>query len=146
MQSNIQDVRQTAKIQFMQMNQEKTDSIGLIFKSALKIFPPFAVGIMAKIASDVKSNRKLPVLGWVAIVALSLAGTFLSNWICEFFDMSKNKTIIINALSTILSEKLFDLLFSNFFLFAAAWVKENLKFTLKSIEEGEANERKKNKK
>ncbi len=118
----------------MEMQQEKSDILALVFKSLVKIIPPFVVGIVAKVANDVRDGRKLSVISWIAIICMSLSGTFLSNWICVNYGLSNNTTVIINAFATLFSEQLFKILFSNFFVFAQGWVKNSLKFTIKSMD------------
>jgi len=116
------------------MNTDSKDLLSMLISGGVKILPPFIVGIMAKVANDIRDGRKMSVWGWCAIVVMSLSGTFLSNWICESYNVSKNTTVIINAFATLFSEQLFKILFSNFFIFVQGWVKENLKFTLKSMD------------
>ena len=121
------------------MNNETTKNfISLITEDwYLKIIPPFIVGITAKIANDIREGRKMSFWGWLAIVVLSLCATFLSNWICKDYNVSANNTVIINAFSTLFSEQIFKILFSNFYPLIAAWAKENLKFTLRAIDTAE---------
>lgn len=116
------------------MEKDRQDLIGLITENVFKILPPFIVGAMAKIANDVRDGRKLSIFGWTAIVAMSLSGTFLANWVCEYYEMSKNQTVIINAFATLFSEQLFKMLFGNALIIIQAWIKQNLKFTLNSMD------------
>jgi len=116
------------------MDSDSKDFISMLIAGLGKILPPFLVGLMAKVANDVRDGRKLTAWAWMAIVLMSLSGTFLSNWICEYYVLSKNTTVIINAFATLMSEQLFKILFGNFFIFLQSWVKENLKFTLKSMD------------
>jgi len=116
------------------MEKDRQDLIGLITENVFKILPPFIVGAMAKIANDVRDGRKLSIFGWTAIVAMSLSGTFLANWTCEYYEMSKNQTVIINAFATLFSEQLFKMLFGNALIIIQAWIKQNLKFTLNSMD------------
>lgn len=117
------------------MEQDKQDILAIITKTAFKILPPFIVGVMAKIANDFKDGRKLSIFGWMAIVLLSLSGTFFTNWVCEYYNMSKNKTVIINAFGTLFSEQLFKLLFGNALIIIQEWIKSNLKFTIKTMDD-----------
>ena len=121
------------------MDTDSKDLLSMLLSGLIKIVPPFLVGIMAKVANDVRDGRKLSLWGWCAIVLMSLSGTFLSNWICEYYTLSKNTTVIVNAFATLMSEQLFKILFGNFFIFLQSWVKENLKFTLRSMDRDSAS-------
>jgi len=116
------------------MQTEKTDVLALVLKALLKILPPFLVGLTAKIANDRLDGRRLSIWGWIAIACLTLSGTFLSNWICELYDVSKNSTVIINAFATMFSEQIFRMLFHNSYGIIRKLVKENMKFSLKMID------------
>jgi len=116
------------------MDNDSKDLLSMFFAVICKILPPFVVGIMAKVANDVRDGRKLTAWAWMAIVLMSLSGTFLSNWICEYYTLSKNTTVIVNAFATLFSEQIFKILFSNFFIFVQGWVRENLKFALRSTD------------
>ena len=118
------------------MQPEKSDLIAFLTKVAFKIVPPFIVGLMAKVANDKLEGRKLSFLGWVAIAFLTLSGTFLSNWICEYYNLEKNPTLIINAFATMFSEQIFKILFHNFFSIVRDWAKENLKLSLRMMDDG----------
>lgn len=117
------------------MQTEKTDILAIILKASLKILPPFLVGLTAKIANDRLDGRRLSIWGWMAIACLTLSGTFLSNWVCELYEVSKNSTVIINAFSTMFSEQIFRMLFHNSYGIIRKLVKENMKFSLKMIDE-----------
>ncbi len=117
------------------MDSDSKDILSTFFAAIVKVFPAFVVGMLAKVANDVRDGRKMKMLGWTAIVVMSLCATFLSNWICEVYGVSKNTTVVINAFSTLFSEQLFKIMFSNFFIFIQGWVKENLKFGLKSMDD-----------
>lgn len=117
------------------MQTEKTDILAIILKASLKILPPFLVGLTAKIANDRLDGRRLSIWGWMAIACLTLSGTFLSNWVCELYEVSKNSTVIINAFATMFSEQIFRMLFHNSYGIIRKLVKENMKFSLKMIDE-----------
>ncbi len=119
------------------MQTEKTDILALILKTLLKILPPFLVGLTAKIANDRLDGRRMSIWGWIAIACLTLSGTFLSNWICELYDVSKNSTVIINAFATMFSEQMFRILFHNSYGIIRKLIKENMRFSLKMIDEAE---------
>lgn len=119
------------------MQTEKTDVLALVLKTMLKILPPFIVGITAKIANDRLDGRRMSTWGWVAIACLTLSGTFLSNWICELYGVGKNPTVVINAFATMFSEQLFRIIFHNAYGIIRKLVKENMKFSLKMIDESE---------
>ncbi len=121
----------------MEMQKEKSDLIANIVVGIMKILPPFLVGLMAKVASDIRDGRKLSVIGWMAIVALSLSGTFFSNWICEEYHISNHATVVANAFATLFSEQLFKILVGNSIVIIQSWVKSNLKFTISSMEKEE---------
>ena len=118
---------------FNTMNPEKVDLIDTIIKGLTRIAPPFIVGLMAKVANDITGGKRRSIISWAAIVVLCLAATFMSNWICEAYNISKNNTLIINAFSTLFAEQLFKILFANALNFIQEWVKDTLKFTLNSI-------------
>lgn len=113
------------------MDQPKSEVLDAIFNTAIKILPPFIVGLMAKVANDIRDGRKLSILGWMAIASMTLSGTFFSNWLCELYNLSKSKTLVINAFSTLFSEQIFKLIFANFLIFAQEWLKENLKMAVR---------------
>jgi hypothetical protein len=119
------------------MQTEKTDVLALVLKALLKVLPPFIVGLTAKIANDRLEGRKLSIWGWIAIACLTLSGTFLSNWMCELYELGKNPTVIINAFATMFSEQIFRILFHNSYGIIRKLVKENMKFSLKMIDESE---------
>ena len=126
------------------MEQEKTDLVAIIAKALFNILPPYLVGVMAKIANDVNDGRKLSKWGWAAIAFLSLSGTFLSNWICEWMELDKNKTLIITAFGTLFSEQIFKMLFRNGWSILRDWAKENMKFSMKVMDRESELEQKNN--
>lgn len=117
------------------MQTEKTDVLALILKTLLKILPPFLVGLTAKIANDKLEGRKLSIWGWMLIACLTLSGTFLSNWICQLYEINNNTTVIINAFATMFSEQIFRILFHNSYGIIRKLVKENMKISLQMIDE-----------
>ena len=121
------------------MNPDTKDFLSMLMAGVIKVFPPFLVGIMAKVANDIRDGRKMNIWGWMAIAMMSLSGTFLSNWICESYNLSKTTTLIITAFATLFSENLFKILFSNFFIFVQGWVRENFRYTLKSMDDNTKN-------
>ena len=116
------------------IDNEKADLATMMSAWFIKIVPPFAVGVTAKLANDIREGRRMHLIGWVAVVCMSLSAAFFSNWLCESYHVSKNNTVLINAFSTLFSEQIFKIISYNFFTIVQGFVKENLKITLKAMD------------
>ena len=121
------------------MQKEKIDLIKFLTNVFVNIAPPFIVGIMAKIASDITGGKRRGVIQWMAIFFLCLSATLLSNWVCESCGITGTKKLIVNTFSTLMSEQLFKIIFANGIPFLTSLIKANFKFTIDAMDSSKSN-------
>jgi MFS family permease len=87
-----------------------------IVSTLYKVVPPLILSIMAKIASDYKRGKRVSVLSSLITTILAACGSVLGYWLTQYLGWKEYKMVMTIFFFGLFSEKLFEFLFSKYFI------------------------------
>jgi len=82
----------------------------------MKVFPPFALVVMSKLASDYREGKRNSFLSTTVITALAAVGAIIGYWITEWVHWREYKQALTIFFFGLFADKLIEFLFSKYFI------------------------------
>lgn len=82
----------------------------------LKIAPPIALTVMAKLSADYREGKRVSVLSTIVITALASVGAIVGYWITMWIGWTHYKQALTIFMFGMLADKLIEFLFSKYFI------------------------------
>lgn len=104
----------------------------------MKILPPLALSVMAKIASEYKKGKRISFLSNIIIVCLAACGAIAGYWLTKYLGWIEYKMTLTIFFCGLFSDKFFEFIFSKTFInslfnYLEDAVKENLLMIVKKL-------------
>lgn len=87
-----------------------------LFVFLMKVFPPFALVVMSKLASDYNKGKRNSLLATAVITALAAVGAIIGYWVTEWVGWKEYKQALTIFFFGLFSDKLLEFLFSKYFI------------------------------
>lgn len=88
------------------MDRVDSENIGFVIKTIWGACSSLAVGVISKYATEIRKGRDLPLLGWVAIGAMSVTTGVFFGWLAQMHGISGYRLDVIKCASAMLGENI----------------------------------------